>query len=172
MEKGVLLYLSMTHLWYISYSSSKQCTCTYFVCAGVFHLKTKKISLLLSLSFPFLVSHSHFPILPSRFLCFQYGKCSITPTITMALYVSQNKVGLSLYLPFSVPLFANYSTQSHTPNAGLTIIELILSALTQTLCFLFPIFYLQQFLVFCLSPVLSFCLFHNKEYYALFGTGN
>lgn len=88
-------------LWYIPYSNSKQCTCTYCLYAGVFHLTpipTKKKYLSLSLPlFPSRSdSHSNFPILPSLFLRFQCGKCNITPTITMALYVSQNKVGLSL----------------------------------------------------------------------------
>lgn len=97
-------------LWCIPYLSFKQCTYTYCLFAEVFHLKLIPSEKEISLTFLFFpsnsVSRSHFPILPSLFLRFQCGKCSITPTITMALYISQNKVGLSPSLPFSVPLFA------------------------------------------------------------------
>lgn len=97
------------------------------------------ISLSHSLSLPLILSL--ILIFPSSLLsfCFSNVENAASPLPSPWLFTSPKikwaSLSPSLSLSLSLP---NYSTQSHTPNAGFTIIKLFLSTLTQTLFYLLP----------------------------------
>lgn len=119
-------------------ASSKQHTFMYCLCTVVFHLKNgKKIFLSLFLSFPLILPLILiFPSsLPSS--CVSNVENAASPLPSPWLFTSPKIKWASLFSSLSLSLsLPNYSTQSHTLKAGFTIIKLILSALTQTLCYL------------------------------------